>query len=117
MIVVNTTADEYQGIRGSSELANGYLVVVWNDESQTRSRANRLSIRVQILDANGNRLGGEFVVNTITQGYEQCPTIAALSGGGFMVSWTDDSGRDMIPRTMRSGRRSSRSAMAQRTVR
>jgi hypothetical protein len=91
-IQVNTTGDEYQRAPRIVELTNGDLVVVWKDESQTNPDPTDYAVRAQVLDANGNKLGSEFVVNTITQGAEQMPDIAALPDGGFVVTWTDDSG-------------------------
>jgi len=91
-IQVNTTGDEYQRDPRIVELSNGDLAIVWKDESQTNPDPTDYAVRAQILDANGNKLGSEFVVNTITQGGEQMPDIAALPNGGFIVTWTDDSG-------------------------
>ena len=91
-IQVNTTGDEYQRDPRIVELTNGDLVIVWKDESQTDPDPTDYAVRAQILDANGNKLGSEFVVNTITEGGEQMQDIAALPDGGFIVTWTDDSG-------------------------
>ena len=41
----------------------------------------------QVFDANGNKLGNEFQVNTYTSGEQSAPSVASLSGGGFVVTW------------------------------
>lgn len=42
-----------------------------------------------MFDAGGNRVGGEFTVNTQTDGSQTLPVAAGLPGGGFVVSWQD----------------------------
>ena len=55
-------------------------------------RATGGQIKVQVFDGNGIRVGGEFTVNSNSQNYQHSPAIAALSGGRFIVTWTDNSG-------------------------
>ena len=38
-------------------------------------------------------IGAEFLINTTTTGDQSQPTITSLASGGFVVSWTDDSGQ------------------------
>jgi hypothetical protein len=57
------------------------------------------TITVSITDVNEapnsfQRLGSEFLVNTSTQNTQSYPTITALTNGGFVVSWRDESGLD-----------------------
>lgn len=35
------------------------------------------------------KTGGEFLVNTQTAGFQELPSIAGLTGGGFVATWTD----------------------------
>lgn len=51
-------------------------------------------VYVQRLDASGERLGAPIRVNSTLPGLQgaSLPVIAALEGGGFVVSWTDQSG-------------------------
>ncbi len=35
------------------------------------------------------KVGGEFLVNTQTAGFQELPSIAGLTGGGFVTTWTD----------------------------
>jgi uncharacterized protein YheU (UPF0270 family) len=89
---INTSSSEYQRKPEVRELSNGDLVVVWDDESEQNGDPFGHSIKAQVLDAKGNRIGGEFLVNTSTTGDQLFSTVAALANGSFIVSWTDDSG-------------------------
>ena len=91
-IVVNTSGDEYQRKPVLRELSNGNIVVVWDDESEENGDADGHSIKAQVLDANGNRVGGEFLVNASTRGDQQFSSVDALANGSFIVTWTDSSG-------------------------
>lgn len=42
------------------------------------------------------KTGGEFLVNTQTAGFQELPSIAGLTGGGFVATWTDYSGASGI---------------------
>lgn len=47
-----------------------------------------------MLDGAGNRIGNEFQVNSYTAGEQWGAEIAALTGGGFVVTWTSGYGQD-----------------------
>ena len=63
----------------------GFLVV---GESTDSSGA---AIAAQVYDASGNKVLGEFRVNTAVAGYQTDAVITTLAGGGFAVSWNDKS--------------------------
>lgn len=72
-------------------LTGGGFVVTWvshNDETYT------WDIRAQRYDAAGSAQGTEFTVNSTTAGYQEEPEVAALTDGGFVVVWRDESGAD-----------------------
>ena len=89
-IEVNTSSVEYQRDPVLTELSNGNIVVAWKDESEQGADNSDYSVKAQVLDANGNRIGGEFLINTSTTGGQQMPSIAALPNGSFIVTFTDD---------------------------
>ncbi|MGQ0675049.1 MAG: hypothetical protein ACT4N4_03040, partial [Rhodospirillales bacterium] len=63
-------------------------VVVWESDGPT-------SVYGQRYDANGTKVGAEFVVNTTTTGTQAAPAVAGLAGGGFVVVWdSNDAGKD-----------------------
>ncbi len=91
-VQVNTTSFGSQTNSSVTGLDNGGYVVVW---SGPESGGTAARIHGQVFDEHGAPVGGEFVVssgNTITQ---TLPDIAALEGGGFVVTWSDyQSGSD-----------------------
>ncbi|MDW3223931.1 MAG: Ig-like domain-containing protein [Paracoccaceae bacterium] len=69
----------------SSDGAGGFYVT-WYAQSQTTGSTD---IRVQRFDDTGAKQGNEITVNAETDGTQTQPTVAALSGGGFVLSWSD----------------------------
>ncbi|WP_421590347.1 M10 family metallopeptidase C-terminal domain-containing protein [Shinella sp. M27] len=63
-------------------LSDGGFVVAWQGRD-----SNGAGVYLQRFDADGNRLGGETLVNTQITGEQQHPTIVALAGGGYAVTW------------------------------
>ena len=75
-------------------LEGGGFVVVWTDEIGDLISAGDpygWGIRAQIYAADGTPVGPEIAVNTTTAEYQYYPTVTGLSGGGFVVSWSDTS--------------------------
>ncbi|HTU12232.1 MAG TPA: Ig-like domain-containing protein [Allosphingosinicella sp.] len=66
--------------------ADGSYVVVW---SSLRD-GDGTGIYAQRFAASGARLGGEVRVNSSTAGSQYGATVAALTGGGYVVTWTGD---------------------------
>ncbi|MDZ7290627.1 MAG: T9SS type A sorting domain-containing protein [candidate division KSB1 bacterium] len=60
----------------------GQFVVAW---SSTDSSSQ--DIRAQLFDANGNRVGGEILVNTTTADNQNTPSVAIDRHGNFCVVW------------------------------
>ncbi|RYE81530.1 MAG: tandem-95 repeat protein, partial [Myxococcales bacterium] len=87
-MVVNTTTYYSQYLPTVTALSNGGYVVLWNDDSNTQNS----NITGQVFDANGAKIGGEFLANTTTAEYQGNATVAGLPGGGFVVAWQDNSG-------------------------
>lgn len=89
---VDTQTTSNQQFPTITGLSNGGFVVTWQDSSGTLGDASATSIKAQVFDADGAKLGGEFLVNTQTAGDQIVPTITGLTNGGFVVTWTDYSG-------------------------
>jgi hypothetical protein len=89
--LVNTQTESDQNGQSVTALSNGGFVVTWHDRS-TLSDASGSSIKAQVFDAAGGKVGTEFLVNTHTAADQSRPTITSLSNGGFVVSWDDRSG-------------------------
>jgi hypothetical protein len=88
---VNTYTDGRQWISSIAALTNGGFVVSWESISQDGSGHG---IYAQRYDANGVAQGSEFQVNTYTNSSQWISSIAALTNGGFVVTWTSDNQDD-----------------------
>ena len=88
-LTVNTQATGTQDHARVAGLSNGRFVIVWDDDSGTLGDGSGIGLKAQMYDAGGTTIGGEFLVNTTLAGDQTSPDIAALPGGGFVVSWTD----------------------------
>ena len=95
--LVNTATANNQDDSAITRLANGDFVVVWTDVSGAATGqggdTSAQAVKAQRFDATGVKLGGEILVNTTTTGAQDLPTVASLTGGGFVVGWTDASGQ------------------------
>ncbi|MCR5864838.1 hypothetical protein [Aquincola sp. J276] len=67
--------------------ADGSLVIVWTD--QGGSDGSSYGVYGRTVAADGT-LGNPFLVNTFTSGAQYEPSVAMLSGGGFVVVWRSD---------------------------
>ncbi|WP_422368596.1 Ig-like domain-containing protein [Pelagibius sp.] len=67
-------------------LADDSFVVTWTSFDQNPG-SNEIYARHY--SSNGVALGGEFQVNTTTAQAQRESSVAALAGGGFVVTWTD----------------------------
>jgi Ca2+-binding RTX toxin-like protein len=83
-IPLNTITAGTQGVNGMARLADGRLVVTWED-----TNGATYDIRARLVSAGGTPLGPEFRVNTTTAETQAQPVVAALTGGGFAIAWVD----------------------------
>jgi Ca2+-binding RTX toxin-like protein len=101
---VNTTATGNQRAPAMAALPGGGYVTVWASDTGDGSGK---AILAQIYDANGNKVGGEFLVNTTTAGNQDLPDVAPVmpeSGGpigGFVVVWQSEEGGGSVIRGRR----------------
>lgn len=84
-ILVNTITVGHQHQPAITEFLGLLFIVVWADASDA-------NIKGQMFAANGNRVGGEFVVNKPTPSAmntnRQLPAIT-LTASGFVVAWVE----------------------------
>ena len=81
---VNTYTDNDQRNPSVTELSGGGFVITWNSDGQDGSVDG---IYGQLFDSSGNKVGSEFLANTYTDNTQRYPSVAGLSGGGFVVTW------------------------------
>ncbi len=72
-------------------LGEGRFVVTWQSHSQD---GDGFGIYAQVYDASGGPIGGEFRVNTYTEGEQNASQITALEDGGFVIVWVSYYGQD-----------------------
>ncbi len=92
--VANTTTTDGQSMPSVTGLVGGGFVITWQDNSQMGTDNDGIAVRGQVFQADGTTSGSEFLVNTTIASDQQVPSIAALSNGGFVVTWQDGSGTD-----------------------
>ncbi|WP_460154579.1 type I secretion C-terminal target domain-containing protein [Pseudomonas sp. S2_G10] len=81
--LVNSVTNSAQEDPTITALANGGYVVAW----QSDSFDDMSDIAAQVYNANGAKVGSEFIVNTSRNGIQDSAQITALKDGGFVVSW------------------------------
>jgi VCBS repeat-containing protein len=94
----NTYTTDFQGTQWVTALKDGGFVVTWQSGGMA-SDSNWLvgqdgsggGIYGQRYDANGNRVGLEFLINNTTSSSQIQPVIETLADGGFVVAWTSGS--------------------------
>ncbi len=84
---VNTYTTGNQAYPSVAMAGNGDFVVVWVSDGQD---GDHTGIFGQLFDPSGNRIHGEFRVNTNTTSYQQSPAVAMGPFGDFLVAWTTD---------------------------
>lgn len=87
--LVNTATTGNQTLPALVALADGGLVVAWEDRGG--GDASGAQIAAQIFGADGTRIGSELHINGETAGDQTAPSLAALADGGFIAAWTDAS--------------------------
>nr|WP_286186698.1 S8 family serine peptidase [Geitlerinema sp. P-1104] len=83
--VINNYAYNIQVTPSVTGLSDGGFVVTWESYDPDGPRGN---IYGQRYDSNGSPIGSEFPVNTYTDDWQRGPSVADLSDGGFVVTWT-----------------------------
>ncbi len=62
----------------------GNFVIAWASDNED---GDHWGVFAQRYDAAGNRVGGEFRVNTTTHDDQRDPAVAVAPGGGFVIAW------------------------------
>ena len=96
-IRVNTEQTNAQSNSAITTLINGNIVVTWQSSGQSSSDSgsNDSAIFGQLYNGVGTAIGTDFQINTDDSGSQYKPDIAALSDGGFVVTWeTNKTGED-----------------------
>ncbi len=81
---VNTTTAKEQKFPDVAALSDGGFVIVWQSNEQDGAKEGVFGQRY---DSNGSAVGSEFQINTETSQEQENASVAALDGGGFVVTW------------------------------
>lgn len=84
---VNTYMDGIQAWPAIAMDSQGNFVITWASYLQDGSPQN---IYAQRFDSSGNKLGGEFRVNTYLDSFQIDPAIVMGSQGNFVITWQSD---------------------------
>lgn len=89
-------AQDDQSAPSVTGLSNGKFVVVWQDRrgpiSMEGDDTDGYAVKSQMFNNDGTAVGSETLVNTGTAGNQYRPKITALSDGGYVVVWADETG-------------------------
>ena len=105
-ILVNTTTVEDQRNPTVAALPDGGFVIMWTDQSETGADSDD-AIRGQTFDADGNKVGEEFLVNTTTAEDQLRPVVATNEDGDIFVTYRsidsdDDENWDILGRLIKA---------------
>jgi hypothetical protein len=91
---LNTNTSSTQDSSDLVALANGGFVATWRTTDGAADGSGE-AVKAQIFSATGARVGAEFLVNTQKVDAQYDPSITALAGGGFVITWaTRDPAQD-----------------------
>lgn len=82
---VNATVLGVQSIPAIATLTNGAIIVAWID-GEPANGPDISTLRAQILDPNGVKLGDEIRIADTLKGGD-APSVTALADGRFSISW------------------------------
>jgi hypothetical protein len=82
--LVNTYTNNDQIAPSVAVAPDGSFVITWQSSGQDGSG---WGVYAQRYDSNGNRLSGEFRVNTYTQDDQKAPSVAMAADGSFVITW------------------------------
>jgi hypothetical protein len=88
-VLANTRINGEQRDPTLAVLSDGSFVVTWMGHDN--QDGSGWGVFAQRFAADGSKAGAEFRVNSVTQNEQYSPFITALSGGGFVVTWRDNS--------------------------
>ena len=88
--LVNTITLNAQDEPVVKALANGTFIVAWTDASGLGGDSFDRGIEAQLFNADGSKLGSQFLVNAVTTADQSGPDIGAFSDGSFVISWLHD---------------------------
>ena len=91
-VQVNSATNYFQTSPAIATLLNGNVVMVYSSVGQAATGSMQ-DVYLQIFTPDGNKAGGEILVNQFTDNNQRSPAVAALANGGFVVAWVSEQER------------------------
>jgi hypothetical protein len=88
-LLVSQFKNNFQINPAIATLSNSNVVIVWASSDQASSNSMQ-DVYAKILSPSGTTISSEFLVNQFTSYNQRTPSVAALSGGGFVVAWVSE---------------------------
>jgi hypothetical protein len=88
-LLVSQFKNNFQINPAIATLSNSNVVIVWASYDQAGSNSMQ-DVYAKILSPSGATISNEFLVNQFTSYNQRTPSVAALSGGGFVVTWVSE---------------------------
>jgi Cadherin domain len=90
---INALATANQQQPAIAGTADGGFVVAWHT-TDTSQDGSSWAVKAQKFSASGTAVGAEFLVNTVAIGAQYNVDVAALSSGGYVVTWQTGNASD-----------------------
>ena len=90
--LVNTENGGNQYDAQITALLDGGFAVAWVDASGRGGDASEAGIKGQLFDADGGKVGAEYLINVATSEDQREPALATLAWGGVVTAWGDFGG-------------------------
>jgi len=91
-LTVNTYGRSFQNNPVVTALTNGNALIAWCSFNQIADNSF-LDVYAQIMSPNGQKIGGEFLVNQFASYNQRTPAIATLRDGRFVLAWVSEQQR------------------------
>lgn len=95
-VVVSVRTNSLQVTPALAVLNNSNVVVVWASYNQAGSNS-MMDVYGKILSPTGQTVSNAFLINQFTTYNQRNPAVAALAGGGFVVTWISEQERVTAP--------------------
>ena len=82
---VNSTTENYQTPNAITPMDDGGYLIAWSSREQD---GDGNGVYYQRYDSSGSTVGGETLVNTTTADSQWGASAAALSDGGYVITWS-----------------------------
>ncbi|MDP9421702.1 MAG: cadherin domain-containing protein [Pseudomonadota bacterium] len=88
---VNTQTYASQLQPSATGTADGGFIVGWRtDDAYSAGDPSYAAIKAQVFTATGVKVGSEFLVNTLTSGWQGMPSLATLADGSVIATWVNE---------------------------